>query len=623
MPATLVPAQLAFAPDGTPVSPTYGDLYHSAGGGLAQARHVFLEGNGLPGRWQGRECFVVFETGFGLGLNYLATWQAWRDDPARCGRLHYVAVEKHPFATADLEVLHAPHVALAPYAALLRDAWPMLVPGGHRLAFEGGRVTLTLFLADIADAMPQLRLAADAIYLDGFSPAKNPAMWTPALLKRLARLAAPGATAATWSVAAGVRSALGAAGFKVEKRAGFGAKREMLAAVAVPHGSAPSARPLSTSRRAMVIGAGIAGAAVSERFAARGWDVELLERHAAPALEASGNHAGTFHPLITPDDSVFARLTRAAFLHWIGRRRELDAFGGIWSRCGVLQLARNAQEQAAQQVAIDALACPSPYARWLDAEGASECAGMSVASGGLWFAQAGWMRPPGLARALLRACGDRLATRHGREVAALAREGEQWIAVDANGAEISRAAIAVLANAGEALRLAPDADVRLRRVRGQVTHLPAARFAALRAVVLRGGMLLPAIDGVVVTGASFEFDDDDPVVRTEGHAGNLERLERIVPGSAQGFDPAALEGRVAWRAVVPDRLPMLGPIDDARGAGLYAAFAYGSRGLLWAGLGAELIASHACGEPLPLEGKLVDALSPRRFRLRAARRRTR
>ncbi|MGE0873711.1 MAG: bifunctional tRNA (5-methylaminomethyl-2-thiouridine)(34)-methyltransferase MnmD/FAD-dependent 5-carboxymethylaminomethyl-2-thiouridine(34) oxidoreductase MnmC [Burkholderiales bacterium] len=612
MPFALVPARPAYAADGTPYSEAYGDVYHSAGGGLAQARHVFLDGNGLPARWQGRERFVVLETGFGLGLNFLATWQAWREDARRCATLHYVAVEKHPFAAADLAALHAPHAQVAAQSAALREAWPLLVPGCHRMVLEHGRVVLTLFFADAADALPQLRLAADAIYLDGFSPARNPEMWSAPLLKRLARLAAPGATAATWSVAGEVRAALGAAGFAVEKRTGFGAKREMLCASLVPRGAAAQA-PQASARRVMVIGAGIAGAAACERFAARGWQVELVERHAAPAAEASGNHAGTFHPLIAPDDSVFARLTRAAFLR-------LLASGIEHSACGVLQLARDSREADAQQRALAALGYPAAYAEQVDASRASWLAGMRVAAGGVWFAQAGWLRPPSMARALLAGCGERLVARYGREVAVLERAGDDWLARDANGGEIARAGTVVLANAGDALRLAPDAAVRMRRVRGQLTHLPGERLSQLRTVVLRGGFVVPPVDGIAVTGASFDFDDEEAEQRPGDHAENLSRLERIIPGASAGLDPATLGGRVAWRATVPDRLPMIGPIEDARGPGLYGACAYGSRGLLWAGLGADLLASHACGEPLPLEGKLVDALAPGRFRLRAGRR---
>ena len=178
---------------------------------------MFLAGNGLPARWRGRRAFSVLETGFGFGLNFLATWAAWREDAERCGRLHFVSLEKHPFAAADLERLHARYPEFAESAAALRAAWPPLVPGVHRLELERGRVVLTLAFADAADALRELRLAADAIYLDGFAPAKNPAMWSAAALKALARLAAPGATAATWSTAAPVREALEARGLRDRK----------------------------------------------------------------------------------------------------------------------------------------------------------------------------------------------------------------------------------------------------------------------------------------------------------------------------------------------------------------------------------------------------------------------
>jgi tRNA 5-methylaminomethyl-2-thiouridine biosynthesis bifunctional protein len=152
--------------------------------------------------------------------------------------------------------------------------------------------------------------------------------------------------------------------------------------------------------------------------------------------------------------------------------------------------------------------------------------------------------------------------------------------------------------------------------------------------VLRGGYVLPPVDGIAVAGATYDFDDEDPAPRASSHAANLERLERILPGATAGFDAAALQGRVGFRAVARDRLPLIGAIacerevprrkhpglaDLARRPGLYGAFAYGSRGLLWAGLGGELIASLAEGEPLPLESRLADAVDPARFLLRASR----
>src|SRR5262249_48304515 len=157
----------------------------------------------------------------------LATLNAWRRNPGE--RLHYVAIEKHPFSLLDLRTLHANYPELSDEAAQLHAQWPPLVSGGHRAELEQGRVILTLFFADVK-ILRDLRLRADAIYLDGFSPAKNPDMWSPQAMRAISRLAATDATAATWSVAAAVRAALESAGFAVEKRKGFGDKREMLVA---------------------------------------------------------------------------------------------------------------------------------------------------------------------------------------------------------------------------------------------------------------------------------------------------------------------------------------------------------------------------------------------------------
>src|SRR6266581_41532 len=579
----LAPARLAFQ-EGIPYSEAFGDVYHSASGGHAQARHVFLAGNDLPARWAGRGRFVILETGFGLGLNFLATWQAWRRDPARCGRLHFVSVEKHPFSLQDLRALHERYPELRQEAAELHARWPVLVPGGHRAELEGGRVVLTLFFADIK-LLRELRLAADAIYLDGFSPAKNPEMWSAALLRAVSRLAATGATAATWSVASSVRHALEATGFAVEKRKGFGDKKEMLVARILKGNSSVEPK----QRRAIVVGAGLAAAAVCERLCARGCDVELIERHAGRAQAASGNHAGAFHPVVTPDESVFARLTRAGFLYSLFRWSRLEK--AKWDRCGVLQLARNDKEAAAQQKSV--LGLPAEYAQLVTREEAAAHAGAPVAAGGLWFPQAGWIRPQTLVRAQLEACGSRLHIRYGFEVDS-----------------IPEAAVVILANSFDAPKLLAVPHLRLRRVRGQLTHVPAESIEAPRVVVLRGGMVLPPVEGLCVVGASYDLEDEDTATREDSHAGNLQRLANIIP-----FDATLknLQGRVAFRAVTPDRLPVVGKIAE----GVYGAFAYGSRGLVWAALAAEIIASELEGEPLPLEGKLLDALHPQRFTRRA------
>jgi tRNA 5-methylaminomethyl-2-thiouridine biosynthesis bifunctional protein len=636
MAGPLVPARLAFAANGTPYSEEYDDVYHSAEGGPGQSRHVFLGGNDLPNRWRRKRVFTVLETGFGFGLNFLVTWQAWREDPQRCERLHFASFEKHPFTRHDLEQIHARYPELAATAAELHAAWPMLVPAVHRLEFESGRVVLTLAFADVQEALRDFRLAANAVYLDGFAPQKNTQMWTPAVMKSVARLCAADATAATWSAASGVRDALLEAGFEVEKKSGFARKREMLCARIDARRVRAKPAPRWPERRAFVIGAGIAGAAVCERLCARGWSVTLLERQPRSAERDARPSAGVFHPVLTPDDSLFARLTRAGFLQALLRWRALQAspHAPVWDACGVLQLARDGKEASAQRAAVAALAPPSEYAQYATREQASAHAGVPVSADGLWFPTSGWMKPASLIAAQLAAAGARLEARFGCEVARIAFESNAWCAFDKANKPLAQAPVAVLANAADAVRLAASRATRIRRVRGQLTFLPEPRIVAPHVVVLRGGFVLPAIHGTSIAGATYDFDDEDPSPRTSSHESNLQRLNQILPGVASGIDAATLDGSVGFRAVSPDRLPLIGPLADEdapapknpqlatlpRQPGLHAAFAYGSRGLLWAGLGGEFLASLIEGEPLPLEGRLANAVDPGRFLLRSLRR---
>ena len=225
----ITPAQLSFEPDGTPCSARYNDVYHTRAGGPEQARHVFLAGNDLPSKWQNRPHFTILETGFGLGLNFLATWATWRDDPQRCRELRFLSVEKHPVSLADLARAHAAWPEFAESAEQLRRHWPPLEAGTHRIELAEGQLILDLVFGDALEALSKLQEQADAFYLDGFAPDKNPELWSPALFKTLAKLAVPGATLATWSVAGHVQRGLNAAGFVTEKRPGFAGKRQMLA----------------------------------------------------------------------------------------------------------------------------------------------------------------------------------------------------------------------------------------------------------------------------------------------------------------------------------------------------------------------------------------------------------
>jgi tRNA 5-methylaminomethyl-2-thiouridine biosynthesis bifunctional protein len=637
------PAELAFDSEGTPYSPAYGDVYHSAESGPGQARHVFVGGSDLPRRWAHERNFTILETGFGLGLNFLATWREWRADPARCERLHFVSIEKHPFERDALRTLHLRYGEFAPLAEQLHAAWPPLVAGLHRLHFEGEKLTLTLAFGDVALLLRRLRLHADAIYLDGFAPRCNGEMWTPQLMQGLARLARPGTTVATYSSAGAVRQGLEAAGFALEKCPGFGRKRDMLRGSFAPRWPprrARAAAPARTGRHAIVIGAGLAGAAVSERLARRGWRIDLIESRALPAPAAAARYAGVFHPHLSRDDCILSRAARNGFLYAISRWHALAQAGQEldWARCGVLQLAGDGEREQRTLAAIAALGYPAAYAQYLEQREAEIRAGCRLRSGGWWFSGGGWMRPLSLIRAQLAAAGSLLTPHFGAAVHAIVRSGENWQAIAADGRLIAAAPVLVLANSNDLTRLAGVAQI-LQPIRGQISYVPAEYLHAPQIVLTGSGYVLPAKDGLVVAGSTYDRDDDDPEPQLRSHESNLLRVAQLLPDAQPGIDAARLDGAVGFRCVAPDRMPLVGAMPDVdaactqkaalsgaqltdlpRSPGLYCASAYASRGLVWAALAGEMLASLIEGEPLPLEGDLADALDPGRFVLKQARR---
>lgn len=599
---TIVPARLEFR-DGVPYSAAYGDIYHSADGGAGQARHVFLEGCGLPGAWAGRPSFVILETGFGTGLNFLTTWAAWRDDPARCARLHFLSVEKHPFRADDLARLHAHWPGFSALSGELRANWPTLTPGFHRIALDGGRVQLTLMLGDALDCLPQVQAGVDAFYLDGFAPDCNADLWQPRLFDALARLAKPDAMAATYTVAAPVRQGLTQAGFVCEKRAGFGPKRHCLSArFAGSSNRVESVAP----RHVVVVGAGVAGAAVAHALAQRGVAVTVLERAAAPAQAASGNPVAVFRPVISRDDTLATRLTRAAFLHDL---RAWDALEGIeWARCGVLHLARDADAAAKQQQALANSALPADFARWVDLAEARELADWPVAAPGVFYPTAGWVVPASLCRAWLGHPAISLKT--GCAVARVQAVAHGWQVLGDDGAVLAEADAVVLANARDALNLAPGQTWPLHTVRGQITLLPPGSLPHIRRVIAREGYVAPGA-GQLLVGATYEHDDDDATPRAASDRANLARLEAILPGAGAHLAADAVSGRASLRATLPDRLPIVGVV--AGQPGLVVAAGYASRGVVWAGLLGEALADRMTGQPVPLEADLMQAIAPERF----------
>ena len=593
----------------------------------ATARHAFLAGNDLPARWQERERFVVLATGFGPGLEFLATWQAWRADPRRCRRLHYAALEQHPLAIADLVVALRARPEFADLAANLAAAWPPLTPGIHRLHLAENRVILTLVFGKANRQLREVDAAVDAFFVDGELAAGVVDLRSPALCQALARLAAPGATLAATGLAPEACAALAAAEFDLENRPGPTPGDEVL--VGRFRSCRPERRPLPAVRRAIVVGAGIAGSTIAHRLAANDWQVTVLEQGCSPGQGASGNLAGMLRPLPSADDNRISRLTRAGYLATRALLGQLP--DARWAPCGIVHLAREAEHEAQQRHTVAQLGLPPEMLQFVDREAAGQRLGQAVNIGGCWFPGGGWVDPQALCAAALAAFPEHIALRCHAAVDRINRVESDWQALAADGSVLAAAPVLIMASGVAAPGFAQFAWLPQRAVRGQVTHLPASAATPLASVLFQIGYATPLIiDGTQLIGASLSYDDDEAGERLADHRDNLARLRLSLPDFAAGLDPASLHGRVGFRPMSPDRLPIVGQVplagaatgsrllDLRRQPGLWCAQGYGARGITWAALMADLLVSRLEGAPLPLERDLVDALDPGRFLLRGA-----
>lgn len=542
--------------------------------------------------WRGRTRYTIFDSAFFNEQRFDAAVAAWRADPHRPAELHYIAAGRSA------------------------------LPGFRRIPQREPGLTLDLLCAPLDAALAQLDARLDAMLLHGIEGS--------GFARALSRLASPGAVLHATGLGDTQAHALAGAGFACRSGAG-GAIDAVFTSRKPP---SPWMRKAEPQRRAIVLGAGLAGSAACERLCARGWDVTLVERHSQAATEASGNRAGIFMPLLSRDDNIMTRLSRAAYLYALAHWDGLGGFGAgamKGEQCGVLQLARDPGHAQVQAAIAQAHGYPADFARWLPAAEAAQRADVPAPDGAWWFPQAGWAQPSSVCRAMIDACGERLVRRFGVGSVGLERIAGEWRVRDEHGVVVASAPVVVVANGAGAPELPQTAGLPLARVRGQVTHLAAGSVPSFGPVLCREAYLTPAVDGWHSLGASYD-DDHDPQLREASQRENLDKIRSLLgdPGIGEG---APLEGRVGFRCVAPDRLPLIGALPDPdvgsgverlreipRQPGLYALLGYASRGLTWAPLAAELLASQLHGDPLPLEADLATALDPARFILRARRR---
>ena len=603
--------------NGLPFSSRFDDVYFSAESGLEEARHVFLKGNRLDQRFatlSNKQGFTIGETGFGTGLNFLCAWQLFEKVAPEGASLDFFSTEKFPLDVDELRAALAIWPDLKPFYDELIQHWWRWVPGWNRWNFADGRVRLTLAIGDVDETLPQLPSGSvDAWFLDGFSPSKNPEMWTDSVLMQLARTSNTEATMATYTSAGWVRRGLQRAGFSIEKVPGYGRKREMVCGQLFrPSHPLESQRRPTRPQSAIVIGGGIAGCAAAYALAKRGVGVTLLERSTHLASAASGNSRGILHARFGASDNLLHRFVLASYGHALTLLDEvLPVDGDLRSECGLLQLnfSPNESKRITQLAKGE---WPEHLFRVIDDTEASDLTGIKMESGGLWFPSGGWVVPPALCARLVD--DPLIESRLGHQVEMLTQFDDEWLAEGCNGEgegwEI-KADLVVVCCAHSALALDRFSQFPLTAVRGQVSLIPETQSSrSLRSVVCGDGYCAPALQSLHIIGASHSFNDESLDVRPCDHADNLARMAAHSPALREALgeiDIDHLEGRASVRCSAPGAMPLVGEVQS----GLYCSLAHGTRGLITAGLAGETIAAMACGQLSPLPESILSALAPR------------
>ncbi len=658
-------AELAWNESGTPVSDQFDDVYFSNVNGLEETRYVFLKKNLLPERWHefDQRRFVIGETGFGTGLNFLAVWQWFnefrQENPeAILKELHFVSFEKYPLSLADLQKAHQAWPELVEYAAKLQMHYPAAVPECHRIVLEDGAITLDLWFGDIKDCMPQVPYSEtgliDAWFLDGFAPSKNPEMWNQTLFNNMAKLAKQNCTIATFTAAGFVRRGLIEAGFAMTKVKGFGTKREMIAGAMEQRQTQSNHVPwfnrtaASNSDSIAIIGGGIASAALAKALSRRGKNVTLYCKDAQPAEGASGNRQGAVYPLLNGPHTGVSRVFAPAFLfarQFFEQAAKEINFDHEW--CGVTQLMWDAKSTAKLERILEGN-FTTDLIQKLSIKETTEAIGLPIDMPSVHYPLGGWLSPSELTRRLIAQLEkqDNFTVKFEHKVEALTwnKESQTW-ALTVNGQAIEHSTV-VVANGHEFQTLSQTADLPMGQVKGQVSHAPATEtLSKLKTVLCYDGYMTPVNphNQQLCIGASYDRSHLDCEFDSEAQKDNADKLVKCVPNQSwpNEVDTTGNLSRQGIRCVSRDHLPFIGNVSDFEAVktqyanlqnqkedevetihqfpNLFCFLGLGSRGLSSAPLMAELLASQICGDPLPLPVDVLTELHPSRMWVRKLR----
>lgn len=582
---------------GAPRSEQFDDIYFSAENGLEETAYVFLKGNNLPQAWKGKENFTIAETGFGTGLNFFSVWKLFEETAEPNQTLDFISIEKYPLTPKEIKQ------ALEPWKDFFKNRidiflaqYPLRIAGFHRIKISQ-QITITLIFDDVKEVLPKVDAQVDCWFLDGFTPAKNPDMWSNIVFQEMARLSKAGATYATFTAAGDVRRGLTASGFSVQKQKGFGRKREMIAGefqgekkILKPH--------LKLGARVAIIGGGLAGTSCAYVLKQYGYKPVIYEASDALASGASGNRLGLYNPRFSKLRDDLSDFFAPAYAHLIRTASQIGEQVD-YTPCGALHLMNDSKKEERLKSMASHWLWHSDHVKILDTDMASEVAGIPLDCEALYLPDAGYISPQKLCSYYARDVDVHLNTKID-DLSILEEE-------------------AVILTCGAAVQ---NFDVlswmSIEEVRGQVSLFKETeKSKPLKSTLCYGGYLLPSVNGAHITGSTFEKWVNHTDVTEENHQDNMRTLKDNI-GVLEGADFNIQSGRAGLRAATNDRFPVVGAVPDQDH--VYVSAAFGSHGLVGSITAAHYIVDLMRGGPLSLASKTAKSLSPQRFLDRARKR---
>lgn len=582
-----------------PYSNHFDDIYFDVENGLEESRHVFLRQNHLPHAWQDRQKFIICETGFGTGLNFLCTWTEFEATTKPNQHLHYYSFEKYPLSQVEIQkyLAHWSREFDGRLEKLLSE-YPLRVGGWHTLRVSP-QVTLTLIFDDVNRALPDLNICVDCWFLDGHAPAKNPDMWSENVFQHIGRLSRTGTRCATFTAAGIVKRGLSDVGFTVTKAIGYGRKRDMIVGIFEHKKESLTSAPIHPQKIA-VIGGGIAGASLAHALHQKGGHVTIFEKKGL-ASGGSGNSIGLCNPRITFNRGHEADFYSSAFSNAHKLFKKISGHYDIgFHGCGNLHTVTDNQKEKRFQGFVGNWGWHPDHAHILNPDLSSDIAGIKLNHSNLYLPDAGMVSPKKLTDFLANSASLILY-----DVITIEKNGNNWRVSN------SDFDVVILAGGFDVLKFSMAGHLPLQKIRGQITKVTVGEiYKKLKVSLSYGGYSSVAMNGEAIIGSTFQHWIDTDTLRPEDDDDNINKLKSIAPELTNGLMVSG--GRASFRCAAKDRTPVIGEIDGFDN--LYISTAHGSHGILSSLMGAEFLSAKIVGEPNILPISVEKALSPNRFK---------